>query len=434
MMPPGVEQAEGELPAVESQIGIAEYTPQGHLTRASPRFLSMLGYRPDEVHDIDHRDFSPRDIAKSDSYAHLWIRLRAGEIRRQKERRIAKGDCDVWVDTTYVPIRDGRGTVCSVIEFACDISGDVRQDHAATRHSGAADTVLAMVQFDTLGTIRDFNDGFLRMVGYSAESLLDQHHSILCPAEESGTQAYREFWLSLTKGEAWTGYFTLFGQLGREIFVLGSYLPIRSLFGGIDGIVLFAFEVTKFASVRKSALASAMTALASIEGRGAALAENETELDALEDAIAGTRDDVTDGKTTDPGGIVAVPKVEKAIRSIREAVGKVSQIATQTDLLAIDAVVKAARSGGSRDGFIVTPEVVRRDGADRAVRGRDIAAQLRVGAGGTFPAVASLDASSRQLTVAVSRVQSVVAASVAEAEKASRTAEVLRAMGEGARA
>ncbi len=441
VMTPEQEQAETELRAEDRMAGIAEYTPQGRLTRASPAFLAMLDYRSDEVCDIDHREFCPAETVESDSYTNLWIQLRAGETRRQKERRMARGRRDVWVDTTYVPIRDDRGTVCSVIEFARDITDDADQPQSRKRGLGAGNTVFGMVQFDTSGTIRDFNDGFPRMIGYSARSLKDQHHSILCPADESVSQEYRDFWQALSKGEARTGYFNLLGHLGRAIVVIGSYLPIRNMAGGIDCIVLFAIEVTRVTRFPKTSLASTMTALAKIDGLATGQAEDQTDHDALERAIAATRDGVADGKTSVAGRFAAVQKVETAIRSIRHVVDTVSEIAPQTNLVAFDAAVEMARGGQSGKGPPAVADEVRRLVERDAGVARDILAQLRsiadritAGTGGSQVAVASLDVSSRQLTEAVSRVQTLVAASVAQAQKVNQTAEVLRDLREGTKA
>ncbi len=440
-MKTGQEQAESKLRAVEDLIGIAEYSPQGHLHRASPKFLSMFDYSSDEVRDTEHREFCPAEVVESDAYTNLWMQLRSGETRRQKERRWAKGRQDVWVDATYVPIRDYRGTVRSVVELARDITADTTQLHELKQKLAAVDTVFGMVEFDTSGTIQSYNDGFLRMIGYSARSLQDQHHSMLCSTDEGISQDYRDFWLALSKGEARTGFFNLLGHLGREIVVIGSYLPIRNLVGRVDSIVLFTVEVTEFTNFRKSALASVTTALSNIDVLDTGRSEDKKACDGLKEALANARDVIADGKSTISGSLAEFENVAMTVRSIQEKVNMVSQIATQTNLLAFNAAVEAARVGKNGEGFSIVADEVRRLAERNAGAARDIMAHVQEisdrvtsGTGGSQAAVASLDVTNRHLTDAVSRVQALVSASVSQVETVSKTAEILRELREGAKA
>ncbi len=433
------EQAEADHGVAEHLIGIAEYSPWGRLTRASPRFLAMFGYGADEVHDFDHREFCPAETAGSDSYTHLWIQLRAGDTRRMKERRMAKGRRDVWLDTTYVPIRDHLGQVRSVIEFTRDITEDSARFRALKQTVVAASTVFGIVEFDPLGMIRDFNEGFLRMIGHSARSLQDQHHSILCPTDGTALQDYHDFWQALSKGETRTGYFTLLGHLGREIVVIGSYLPIRSRGGSIARIMFFAVEVTTLVNLRKPERTSYETASADVRAMGAGPAEG-MRFDALEEAIARTQDTMATGKATVAAALGEVRGAETALGSIRETVDRVSETVARTSKLAVRAASETARVDGNCEGAPIAAHgarqlVERKAGTrDIMVRVRAIADRMVREASGSPIATAALDASARHLTDAVSRVQLLVAASVAQAEKVNQTADVLRDLSEDAKA
>jgi methyl-accepting chemotaxis protein len=391
----------------------------------------MFGYGPDEVLEVNHQEFCPTETVDSDCYAQLWIHLRAGVVRRIKEQRVTRGGREVWLDTTYVPIRDHRGAVRSVIEFARDITAEATRFDALRKTLTAAKTVLGLVEFDTAGMMRDFNDGFLRMVGYPARSLQDQHHSILCSTDESTSPGYRDFWQALSSGETRTGQFTLLGHLGREIVVIGSYLPVRNMGGGIGGVLFLAIEVTTFTAVRKPTLAPI-----DIKGIGTGPADEMTPLDALELAIADTQDFGVDGKPGAAGRLAEVEGVERTIRSIRETVNLVNEIAADASRDTVSSAV-----GGQDEADSILAGEARRMAEQDAGKARDIMAQVRAitdriarEMNGSPVAVAAMDASARHLTDAVSRVQSLVTASAAQAEKVNQTAEVLRDLSEGVKA
>jgi methyl-accepting chemotaxis protein len=248
---------------------------------------------------------------------------------------------------------------------------------------------------------------------------------------ESASQDYRDFWQALSKGETRTGQFNLLGHLGREIVVIGSYLPIRDVGGGIGGIVFVAIEVTKFMTVRKPELASANS-----KGIGTGPTDDMTPLDALELAIAGTQDLGGDGGPRVAGGVAEVQGVERTIRSIRETVNLVNEIAADANKRAVNATV-----GGHGEGVLAMTGEARRLAEHNEVSARDIVAQLRAitdriarEVNGSPSAIAAMDAGARHLTDAVSRVKELVAATAAEAEKVSQTAGVLRDLSEGVKA
>ncbi|MEB7647609.1 pili assembly chaperone, partial [Enterobacter hormaechei] len=50
------------------------------INKASPLFLSTMGYRADEIIGHHHRLFCAETLYKSDEYRHFWERLNQGEF------------------------------------------------------------------------------------------------------------------------------------------------------------------------------------------------------------------------------------------------------------------------------------------------------------------------------------------------------------------
>ena len=102
----------------------------------------------------------------------------------------------------------------------------------------------AVIQFTPDGHILDANQNFLAVVGYTLAEIKGKHHSLFVDREESLTPAYQAFWHALAQGEACQSEFRRFTKAGNEIWLHGSYNPVRSLTGRIYKIIKVATDIT----------------------------------------------------------------------------------------------------------------------------------------------------------------------------------------------
>jgi methyl-accepting chemotaxis protein len=54
---------------------VIEFSPEGVINKASPLFLSTMGYRADEIIGHHHRIFCPPSLVSSPEYSQFWQRL-----------------------------------------------------------------------------------------------------------------------------------------------------------------------------------------------------------------------------------------------------------------------------------------------------------------------------------------------------------------------
>src|SRR5262245_30387985 len=59
----------------------------------------------------------------------------------------------------------------------------------------------AVIEFDLNGNILRANDNFLKTMGYGLHEIVGKHHSLFVPSSERDTEAYRDFWRKLGRGE-----------------------------------------------------------------------------------------------------------------------------------------------------------------------------------------------------------------------------------------
>ncbi|WP_200544767.1 PAS domain S-box protein, partial [Klebsiella pneumoniae] len=68
---------------------VIEFSPEGVINKASPLFLSTMGYRADEIIGHHPRIFCPPSLVSSPEYSQFWQRLARGESFSGKYLRLA---------------------------------------------------------------------------------------------------------------------------------------------------------------------------------------------------------------------------------------------------------------------------------------------------------------------------------------------------------
>lgn len=109
---------------------------------------------------------------------------------------------------------------------------------------------FATIEFRPDGTITDANDLFLQLTGYQLAEIVGQHHRIFMDAEEQNSQAYRHFWEKLSSGQPISDIFRRQNKSGQEIWIRGSYMPVRDEAGNVIKIVKVALDITQDTQLR----------------------------------------------------------------------------------------------------------------------------------------------------------------------------------------
>ena len=103
----------------------------------------------------------------------------------------------------------------------------------------------AVIEFDVSGKILDANENFLSAVGYGLDEIRGKHHSMFVAPDQRESQAYKQFWTDLGRGEFSSGQYLRVGKGGREIWIQASYNPILGAGGKPVGVVKFATDITQ---------------------------------------------------------------------------------------------------------------------------------------------------------------------------------------------
>ncbi|MBN4667959.1 PAS domain-containing methyl-accepting chemotaxis protein [Pandoraea nosoerga] len=246
---PEFQMEQQELQAISAALNrvqaIIEFDMQGHVLHANDNFLKTLGYSLDEIEGKHHRMFCDPEYAGSSAYRDFWARLNRGEFDSGEYRRIGKGGREVWIQASYNPVMDAEGRPYKVVKFASDITAQRRQAAEFEGKVRAIDLAQAVIEFNLDGTVITANDNFLKTLGYTLDDIRGKHHRLFCEPDYALSDAYREFWAKLNRGEFDAGRYKRLGRGGREVWIQATYNPILDASGRPYKVVKFATDITQ---------------------------------------------------------------------------------------------------------------------------------------------------------------------------------------------
>lgn len=449
----GKSQIADKYDAIARSQAVIEFTPDGKILTANRNFLDALGYELDEIVGQNHALFVEPEYAASREYREFWDALRAGEFQAAEYKRIGKGGRPVWIQASYNPVKDASGRTYRVVKFATDVTQRKLANADVNGKLAALDKSQAIIEFELDGTILTANENFLKTLGYTLDEIRGQHHRLFVAKDERDAPAYREFWAKLGRGEFQSAEFRRIAKDGHDVWIQASYNPILDMDGKPFKVVKFATDITaevaerhrradaqrsiaadlqkisRSASNTSSQTASVAAAATQASTGVQSIASGAEELSAsaaeisqqMSRASQVSREAVEQADKTD----ATVRTLSDAAQRIGEIVNLITAIAEQTNLLALNATIEAARAGEAGKGFAVVASEVKGLANQASAATGEISAQVSEVQGATQRAAEAISL----IRNTISEVESMsTAVAAAVEEQTSVTSDMSRNM------
>ncbi|WP_370468223.1 methyl-accepting chemotaxis protein [Parvularcula maris] len=446
--------------ALDKRQAIIEFTPEGMVTTANAVFLDRMGYRLEEVVGEYHRIFVGGEEAQSAAYAGFWTELARGEHQIGEIERRTKSGERVFLQASYVPIRNSAGEVYKVVKVATDVTERVATHRQAeleqarvTKENEQVVTHLArglksLSEGDLSVELNDLFPEDYRQIRYDFNDAVSK----LRAGEELRIRTSQEQEEVVTRlASALEGLSN--GVLNQEIddTFPRQYEQLRTDFNqaiarlrevmeaivvtaetiqhGSGDISKGADDLSKRTENQAATLEETAAALDQITSTVRTTAEGAAEASRV---ASDTREEAQVSGEVVSSAVAAMGEIEKSSSHISQIITVIDDIAFQTNLLALNAGVEAARAGDAGRGFAVVAQEVRALAQRSSDAAKEIKQLISTSSEQVERGVDLVGRAGEALSAIVTRVESVTAlvANIAESAKEQSTSllEVNQAM------
>ncbi|MEH0157881.1 PAS domain S-box protein [Limibacter armeniacum] len=218
------------LEAIEMLGVVFEVDEEGNVANSNTNFANLFGSSIEAFKYILQSGYR-------NTFEGIWTSICAGATKEVLLICQSENEKPVWLNAIFRPEKDENGNFLKAVVFATDETEKYEAQEkvkAVEREldslKNAIDSVAIMSESDLHGTITSVNDRLCEISGYTREEMLGQPHSML-RHPDTPSEVFEQMWQDIKLGKVFTATYKNKKKDGGVYWVQASISPIL----GTDG-------------------------------------------------------------------------------------------------------------------------------------------------------------------------------------------------------